>query len=602
MVSDVPARWTCCHLPPKERKSRMKARRTQPVAAEQTLSRGLRRYLYGTAVFTGAAIMIIEILGAKMLAPYFGTSHFVWTAQIAVTLVALAAGYYAGGRLVDRRPQLDRLYLAVLLAAVYLSATVPMIGRVSFWCLELNLALGSLLASTLLFFVPLALLAMVGPFFVRLLTSSVSTVGGNVGLLTAVSTLGSFAGTLLIGYVLIPFFPNSITMFVTAGWLMLVAAGYFLGWGRKGAPAVLIILALMAGLLIGFLGVVNDLWARLPGTAVLVFRGNSNFGQLLVIDAPKAPLRYYLNDFLEQNGYDKHSGQSTDAFCWLLRGLARTYTPVLKDVLCIGLGMGIVPRELYRDGVNVDIVEINPAVVRVARDFFDCPTETLNLTIGDGRQFVNRGGRKYDAILLDAFLGDSSPSHLMTEEAFVAMRKLLKPHGVLVINSFGSFEPGRDFLAASLYKTLQRVFRSVRTYAAAGNAYFVAADVPQLTMYRQFNRDEVHPVCRASGGRPRSPAAAGSAQRHRAHGRLQPGRVLRRGKSREPAAAVGCGHANALTGWHGHGDTGVSPVLGPGLYGRTTVVPLSRRTSRRISSTLIVASTCGTGRPVWAMI
>ena len=57
------------------------------------------RYLYFTAAVTGAAIMIVEILGAKMLAPYFGASHFVWTAQIATTLVALAAGYYIGGRL-----------------------------------------------------------------------------------------------------------------------------------------------------------------------------------------------------------------------------------------------------------------------------------------------------------------------------------------------------------------------------------------------------------------------------------------------------------------------------------------------------------------------
>ena len=82
------------------------------------MSAGLRRYLYCTAGTTGAAIMIVEILGAKMLAPYVGTSHFVWTAQIAVTLVALAAGYYAGGRLVDRSPKLGKLFGCVLVAAM----------------------------------------------------------------------------------------------------------------------------------------------------------------------------------------------------------------------------------------------------------------------------------------------------------------------------------------------------------------------------------------------------------------------------------------------------------------------------------------------------
>ena len=79
---------------------------------------------------------------------------------------------------------------------------------------------------------------MVGPFFMRMLTLSVGTVGGSVGRLTAVSTLGSFVGTLLIGYLLFPFLANSVTMYATAGWLMLVASGYFFGWGRKDASAV----------------------------------------------------------------------------------------------------------------------------------------------------------------------------------------------------------------------------------------------------------------------------------------------------------------------------------------------------------------------------
>src|SRR5262245_54430663 len=84
-------------------------------------------YFYFTAAMTGAAIMIVEILGAKMLAPYVGTSHFVWTAQIAVTLVALATGYYVGGRWVDRRPQLGLLYGSILAAALYLCLTVLLV-------------------------------------------------------------------------------------------------------------------------------------------------------------------------------------------------------------------------------------------------------------------------------------------------------------------------------------------------------------------------------------------------------------------------------------------------------------------------------------------
>src|SRR5579871_116606 len=99
----------------------------------------LRRYLYGSAAITGGAIMIIEILGAKMLAPFVGTSHFVWTAQIAVTLVALAIGYYLGGRWVDQMPQLRRMYWAILGAAAYLSLTVLMVQPITYACLSFPL-------------------------------------------------------------------------------------------------------------------------------------------------------------------------------------------------------------------------------------------------------------------------------------------------------------------------------------------------------------------------------------------------------------------------------------------------------------------------------
>src|SRR4051812_50057190 len=111
----------------------MEKKPANPSAA--LLSAGLRRYLYFTAALTGAAVMVVEILGAKMLAPYVGTSHFVWTAQIAVTLLALAVGYYAGGKLADRRPTPGRMYAAILAAAVYLCLTVRVVEPVAYWCL-----------------------------------------------------------------------------------------------------------------------------------------------------------------------------------------------------------------------------------------------------------------------------------------------------------------------------------------------------------------------------------------------------------------------------------------------------------------------------------
>src|SRR5205823_11667125 len=98
-------------------------------------------------------------------------------------------------------------------------------------------------------------------------------------------------------------------------------------------------------------------------TMVELYRANSNFGLLQVIQQKDGPFREYLNDYLTQNTYDTNAHQSISMFTYMLHGLAKAYTPQINDVLCIGLGVGIVPMEFAHDGAKVDVVEINPAVV-----------------------------------------------------------------------------------------------------------------------------------------------------------------------------------------------------------------------------------------------
>jgi spermidine synthase len=355
------------------------------------------------------------------------------------------------------------------------------------------LAVGSLLASTFLFFVPLALLAMVCPFFVRVLTVSVSGVGGNVGRLTAISTLGSFVGTVLIGYVLIPFLPNSITMYLTALVLVLMVVGYFLIWGRsaKTIVALALLLALAGGA--GYVGVRQD---RLHHPALVeLYRRNSNFGLLQVLDFTNSERRVYVNDYLTQNTFDTKEKKSVSMFTYMLHGLAQAYSPDLKEVLCIGLGVGIVPMEFARDGVKVDVVEINPAVVPLGEKYFNLEPQKLHIIFGDGREFLNRCHQQYDAVIMDAFLGDSCPSHLMTREAFRAIRRVLRPTGVLVINTFADLEPDSDFFSSSLTKTLSDVFPSVRIHSRGGgrgNTLFVASSQTNLRILKPPDLSTVH--------------------------------------------------------------------------------------------------------------
>jgi spermidine synthase len=467
----------------------VKQKRAAVSVPDPSISRSLRLYLYFTAVITGAAIMVVEILGAKMLSPFVGLSHFVWTAQIAVTLVALACGYYAGGRIADRSQQLSWLYWLILSAAGYLALSVLICEPVAYWALDFSLPVGSLLASAILFFVPLALLAMTGPFLVRVITSSVSGVGSNVGRLTSVSTLGSFAGTLCIGYVMIPLLPNSVTMYLTAATLSLVCAGYLLFFHRK---AIVPVLAIELLILANAFGLQRS---RQYSHVEERFQGNSNFGRLQVFDRRDGKGRFYLNDNLVQNTYDQKTKRSESSFTYLLSGLARAYTTNIQDVLCIGLGVGIVPMDFVRHGARVDVVEINPAVVPVAVRFFDLETTQIHLTLDDARHYLNRCRKQYDVVVLDAFLGDSSPSHLLTREAFSSMHKVLRPGGNLVINSFGSLEEGHDFFAASLNQTLKQVFKGVHMHTSGrGAIFFAASDRTEPGFVHPPDLSEIYPT------------------------------------------------------------------------------------------------------------
>lgn len=464
-----------------------------PADAGVAGTRSLRRYLYFTAACTGAAIMIVEILGAKMLSPFMGASHFVWTAQIAVTLVALACGYYIGGRLVDASQNLSWLYYAILAAAVYLSFTVLVCEPVSYWCLSFRLALGSLLASAILFFVPLALLAMTAPFAVRMITSSLMGVGGSVGRLTSVSTLGSLVGTLLIGYFLVPTLPNSVSMYLTAVALVLVALGYFILFHRRAIVRAVVVSFLLALPAMAWQKAFHGRYQWVNELA----RNNSNFGMLQVLERREDGCRFLLDDNLIQNTYDPKLKQSLSHFTYMLSGLARVYNTNIHNVLCIGLGAGIVPMDFARQGVQVDVVEINPKVLPLSAKFFGVEPDQFHLIVGDGRHYLNKCRKQYDAIVLDVFLGDSSPSHLLTREAFNSMRSVLRSGGVLVINSFGQLGEDRDFFAASLSRTLKATFRNVRMHTSGhGEMFFAASDTPELRFLRVPDLDAIHPQAR----------------------------------------------------------------------------------------------------------
>src|SRR4051794_25623258 len=177
----------------------------------------------------GAGALGAEIAAVRLLAPYFGASTVIWANTIGVVLVALSVGYWLGGRLADRRPQLRGLCLLALSAATLLAlvpfAASPLL-HVAVDALDQISAgafLGSLFAVLVLVAVPVLLLGAVSPYALRLAVSTVEEAGTVAGRLYAVSTAGSLAGTLLSALVLIPAIGTRRTFLVFALAIAVVA-------------------------------------------------------------------------------------------------------------------------------------------------------------------------------------------------------------------------------------------------------------------------------------------------------------------------------------------------------------------------------------------
>ena len=229
-------------------------------------------------------------------------------------------------------------------------------------------------------------------------------------------------------------------------------------------------------------------------------RKRSAYGILLVIqrkDGSGVVRRRLLNDDLIQNTYDPEQKKSLSTFTGALTGLAAVYAAQMESALCIGVGAGMVPRQLATLGASVDAVEINPDITRLAEQYFDFDTTTVNLTIDEGRSFVEQSPDTYDVVVLDAFLGISAPPHLFTLEAMRVLRDRLSLSGVLVVNTFGEFDAKRREMSACLDCTLREVFgaQSVGAHASGqGNVFHVATRGRRLEPMRSPDFTGEHPA------------------------------------------------------------------------------------------------------------
>lgn len=411
-------------------------------------------WLDAVIALAGGAVLVLEILGTRVIAPYYGSTVYVWSSLIAVTLASLAAGYAAGGAWADAGKPRRTLGRVLAVAGVWLGL-LPFASRAVLIATgPLGVAAGALVSALALFAVPLACLGAVSPLCVRLRTTELSRLGREVGRVSALSTAGSVVGALATGFFLVERFPVPRILAGLSALLLALAA---LCRERSRAPAAAAALAL-AALAAGAWGVL----APAAGGPSLA-RYPSFYGDLKVLETPSA--RILDIDGLANTIVDPKTLESVSDYITALEFLP-FLRPGAKSALLVGLGGGsLVGRYKKHYGIDTDVVEIDPAVDRAARRWFGF-APSGRVVIEDGRRYLERSSESYDLIVLDAFNGDHHPFHLFSREAFEAASKRLADDGVLAMNIVGYAVGERAGLRRALERTLREVFGEVRVLAA----------------------------------------------------------------------------------------------------------------------------------------
>ena len=429
-------------------------------------------------VLTSAAVLVLEVLVVRLVAPYVGLTLETYTAAIGVALAAIAAGAAGGGRAADVVDPRRWLGPVTAVGGALVLVARPIVFAVGEGFRGTG-PVGAVVLVTMAVGLPALVLSAVPPGVVKLRLRLLAETGQTVGRLSALGTLGALAGTFLTGFVLLAALPTSA--------LLLLTGVVLLGVGL--AVAVVLPSRRPAGRQMGALAAVGALGA----------------GWLVAVDGPcQVETRYYCA--VVQADPDRPSGRTL-----VLDGLSHSYVDlddaehlqfaytqrfadVLAvqpggplDVLHLGLGGGTMPRYLgaVRPGSRSTVLEVDPEIVELDRERLDLRTgEGLQVVVGDARTGITgQPADAFDVVLGDAFGSLAVPWHLTTAEMVAQVQRVLRPGGTYVLNVIDN--PPLAFARAET-ATLRAAFAHVAVLAPrerlagedGGNLVLVASDEP----------------------------------------------------------------------------------------------------------------------------
>ncbi len=415
--------------------------------------------------FCGGLVMIYEIVGSRIISPYIGTSTYTWTSLIGVILGALSLGYWFGGKLADKKPDVKILASAIFLAGGLVSVTILLKDLILTIISELRVGLEikSLVAAIFLFAPASVFLGFVTPYAVKLKIKSLDETGKTVGRLYALSTVGSILGTFAAGFLLIPFVGSTRTLYFIAASLFLLSILLIPFFASKLKIVALILFFLG----IGF----NEFYSNYLLKTINFHDIDTEYSRIQIFDTTdektgREKRVMKIDPFYYQSSMYLDNGEPASEYHKFYH-LIKHFNPDFQKVLMIGGAGYSFPKqylETYGEA-EINVVEIDPQMTEIAKKHFRLKENPrLKIFHEDGRVFLNQAeSDKYDAVLIDAFTTlFSIPYQLTTIEAVRNVDRTLTEKGVVIINVGGAIEgKSSGFLRAEI-NTYKQVFSNVR--------------------------------------------------------------------------------------------------------------------------------------------
>lgn len=409
----------------------------------------VRRTIYLFAVLEGATVMAVELISARMVAPYFGSSLYVWATVIGFTLLALAIGYFAGGIIADKYGGADTLLWLLLMASLFLMLMHVSASLLTIAFINLNPGVAVVLVSMALILPPLVFLGMVPTFLIRKVSATVDRAGSSTGAVYGISSASGIVALPVFGFLIIPKLGLTLPS---------VLIGVVVGL----VPFVKLVARRKYISFLFLLFVVFSFWAirtQRPGKTVEVrCYSEGLLGQLLVADmsrykGQKVNDRVLFINRIAETYVDKETFNSKSDYPACVSAIC-SKLPEKSNALILGLGGGTIASSFENQlGFNVDAVELDQRIAKVAREQFALGNN-VNVIVDDARHYLEETQKRYDVILFDVYRGESPAPHVFTLESLEKTKSLLKEDGLIVVNFTGFLEGKIGQGARSIYKTL----------------------------------------------------------------------------------------------------------------------------------------------------